>query len=60
MYIAEENCVYYCHPHEEGGRELFLVVHPTKDCAKTTAEQATMLARLLSNDASIRYRVGGR
>ena len=41
MYIAEENCVYFCNPNEEGSRELFVTVHPTKDCA---------LARMLNSD----------
>jgi len=59
MYVAEGDCVYYCHPHEEGTRELFLTVHPTKDSSKTTWEQAGVLARMLNNDASMRYRVVG-
>jgi len=50
MYIAEENCVYFCNPNEEGSRELFVTVHPTKDCA---------LARMLNSDASTRFRVVG-
>ena len=59
MYIAEENCVYFRNPNEEGSRELFVTVHPTKDCARTPTEQAAALARMLNSDASTRFRVVG-
>jgi hypothetical protein len=59
MYVVEADCVYYCHPHEEGTRELFLTVHPTKDSSKTPAEQAYIIARMLNSDASLRYCVFG-
>ncbi len=50
MYIAESDKIYYCYPDETGPRELFLTVHPTKDCTKTTTEQAAVIARMLNAD----------
>jgi len=55
MYVAEENCVYYCKPHGERTRELFLTIHPVEDCAKTTRQQAATLVHMLNSDASLRY-----
>jgi hypothetical protein len=53
MYVAENNYVYYCNPNEISGRELFITVHPTKDCTKTPSEQAVLLADML-NDVTTR------
>jgi hypothetical protein len=50
MYVADGNEVYYCNPDETGLRELFLTVHPTKDCTKTTREQAIIIADMLNDD----------
>lgn len=50
MYVAEGDEVYYCHPNETTyPRELFLTVHPTKDCFKTAEEQATIIADVLND-----------
>lgn len=49
MYVAEKSSVYYTNPNETGSWELFLTVHPTKDCTKTTEEQALTIAHLLNN-----------
>ena len=48
MYVAEGNHIYYCHPNEAGSKELFLTVHPTKDCTITTEQQAVVLAATLN------------
>ena len=47
MYIAHGNEVFYLHPFELT-EELFLTVHPTKDCSLTIEEQAGFLASLLN------------
>jgi len=57
-YTADENYVYY-HPYGNTPRELFLTVHPTKDCTKTTVEQARVIAHMLNSDASFKYRILG-
>lgn len=48
MYVAEGNLIYYCNPNEVGSRELFITVHPTKDCTKTPEQQAIVLADKLN------------
>lgn len=50
MYIAENNLIYYCSPNETGAafRELFITVHPTKDCTQTPEQQAIVLADKLN------------
>lgn len=48
MYTAEGNEIYYCNPNEAGNRELFITVHPTKDCTLTPEEQARVLADRLN------------
>jgi hypothetical protein len=49
MYIARGNEVYYVHP-VKWTEELFITVHPTKDCARTPEEQARVIARRLNNE----------
>lgn len=44
MYYSDGNCVFY--RHGEDTPELFLTVHPTRDCTRTTEEQAQTLADL--------------
>lgn len=48
MYLAHDNQVFYCHPNEEGRQELFLTVHPTKDCTESPEQQAKIIADLLN------------
>lgn len=48
MYIAVENLIYYCYPNETGQRELFITVHPTKDCTRTPSEQAILITHMLN------------
>jgi hypothetical protein len=50
MYVAEGDKIYYCHPNETGSKELFLTVHPTKDCTKTPEEQAVIIVKTLNDD----------
>lgn len=54
MYVAEENQIFYCHPNEAGSRELFITIHPTKDCTKSTHEQAQAICRLLNEPTHYR------
>lgn len=49
MYLAENDKIYYCNPNELGTRELFLTVHPTKDCTRLPEEQAITIAHLLNH-----------
>jgi len=49
MYIAKEDKIYYCHPNETGSEELFLTVHPTKDCTSTPEQQAIVIANKLND-----------
>lgn len=48
MYIAEDDKVYYCNPNETSSKELFITVHSTKDCTKTTKAQAKIIADILN------------
>jgi hypothetical protein len=48
MYQAQGPYVVYIHDVEMT-EELFLTVHPTKDCTKTPEEQAESIARLFND-----------
>lgn len=48
MYIAESNQVFYCNPDETGSKELFLTVHPTKNCTRTPEQQAIVIAEMIN------------
>jgi hypothetical protein len=48
MYRAEGSTIVYVHDVDET-EELFLTVHPTRDCTKTPEEQAESLARLFND-----------
>lgn len=47
-YEAQGDNVYL--NHEDGSKELFLAVFPTKDCPLTMAEQAIAIAEILNKD----------
>lgn len=48
MYEAKGNQVWYITPENEGG-ELFLTMHPTKDCPLSLEAQAEVMAHTLNS-----------
>lgn len=47
MYICHGNQIFYLHP-EEVTEQLFITVHPTKDCSLTPEQQAEKLCKVLN------------
>lgn len=48
MYYAKEECIYVINPDDGDEHELFITVHATRDCTKTPAEQAVIIAKILN------------
>lgn len=48
MYSARGNEIYYIHP-VNFTEELFMTVHPTKDCKMHIEDQVRKLATVLNN-----------
>jgi hypothetical protein len=46
MYEAIDNHIYYI--GEDDDPQLFITIHPTRDCTKTPQEQAKILTDMLN------------